>query len=345
MKAVRLPGWGQPPQITEVERPVPHDREVLVRVEAVGLCHSDLHILDAEPGSLAFRTPFTLGHEVAGSVVAGGPATAVTAGERVVIYGPWGCGQCARCAQGSDNYCDRRSELPWAGMGLGRDGGMADYVLVPSARHLVPIGGLDAGTAAPLTDAGLTSYHAIANIREVLDEESTVAVIGIGGLGHLAVQMLRELTPTRVLAVDAREEALALADRSGAHLSTKATSDTERVLRAATGGVGVDAVLDFVGTRSTLDLGARSLRAHGHLVVVGSGGGELTVSKPGPLPQGGRLSLPFWGSRAELEEVVALCHAAAVRAEVERFPLTAVHDAITALRNGNLAGRAVLIPE
>jgi alcohol dehydrogenase, propanol-preferring len=344
MTAVRLADWGRPPQITEIERPDPGGDEVLVRVEAVGLCHSDLHVIDADRGTLPFRTPFTLGHEVAGRVVAGGPATAVTVGERVVVHGPWGCGRCRRCARGRDNYCDRRPELSWAGMGLGLDGGMADYVLVPSGRHLVPIGDLDAAVAAPLTDAGLTAYHAIARIRPALEEESAVAVIGIGGLGHMAVQMLRELTVSRILAVDVREEALALADRCGAHLSTKATSDTSRVLRSATGGIGVDAVLDFAGTPSTLELAASSLRSGGHLVVVGSGGGALTVTKPGPLPHGATLSLPFWGSRDELAEVVELCRSTMVRGEVQRFPLTAVHEAIAALRNGHLSGRAVLIP-
>jgi propanol-preferring alcohol dehydrogenase len=344
MRAVRLPEWGQPPVITEVRRPIPHDGEVLVRMEAVGLCHSDLHVIDAAAGEMGFQLPFTLGHEVAGHVVAGRPED-VTVGERVVVHGPWGCGRCPRCVAGRDNYCDRRAELSWAGMGLGRDGGMAEYILVPSARHLVPIGMLDAAEAVPLTDAGLTSYHALSGVRPRLDEDSAVAVIGIGGLGHLAVQFLRALTPSRVLAVDVREEALALADRSGVHLSTKATADTSRVLRAATEGSGVDAVLDFVGSRSTLDLGARSLRSDGDLVVVGSGGGQLTVEKPGPLPQGARLSLPFWGSRAELAEVVELCRAGAVKAEVERFPLIAVHEAIDALRSGNLTGRAVLVPD
>ncbi|CAM02019.1 propanol-preferring alcohol dehydrogenase [Saccharopolyspora erythraea NRRL 2338] len=344
MTAVRLPDWGRSPVVTELARPLPRDGQVLVRVEAVGLCRSDLHVIDADRGTMPFRPPFTLGHEVAGRITAHGPAAAVTVGRRVVIHGPWGCGSCLRCTQGRDNYCDRRAELSWAGMGLGLDGGMAEYVLVPSARHLVPIGDLDAGEAAPLTDAGLTSYHAVAGIRPRLGADSTVAVIGVGGLGHLAVQMLRALTPCRVIAVDVREEALALAERSGAHLSTKATTDTSRVLRATTSGTGVDAVLDFVGSRSTLDLGTRGLRADGDLVLVGSGGGELTVRKPGSLPPGSRISLPFWGSRDELADVVALSRSGALKVEAERFPLTAVHEAMSALRDGRLSGRAVLVP-
>jgi alcohol dehydrogenase, propanol-preferring len=346
MRALRLPGWGLPPTLTDVDPPAPRGGEVLLRVEAAGLCRSDLHVLDAGPGDLPFPTPFTLGHEVAGRVAAVGPAgTGIAVGDRVVVYGPWGCGQCPRCLAGRENYCDRRAELPWAGMGLGRDGGMADYVLVPSARYLEPIGELDPGQAAPLSDAGLTPYHAIAQCRPALGEGSTVAVIGVGGLGHLAIQILRALTPSRVLAVDVREEALAVADRCGAHLTARASDGTARILRAASGGYGVDVVLDFAGTGATLDLAAASLRAGGDLVIVGSGGGQLTVGKPGPLPQGGRVSLPFWGTRPELAEVIALGRSGALRIEVERFPLSAAHEAMARLRAGELKGRAVLIPD
>jgi len=352
MRAFRLPGpgpgldpgLGLAPAFTEVDRPVPRGGEVLLRVTATGLCHSDLHVIDA--GGMGFPTPFTLGHEVAGRVAELGPdATGVAPGDPVAVYGPWGCGRCPRCLAGRDNYCDRRAELTWAGLGLGRDGGMADYVLVPSAAYLVPIGDLDPAQAAPLTDAGLTPYHAIQRCRAALIEGSTVAVIGVGGLGHLAVQLLRALTPSRVIAVDVREEALALAVRCGAHLSLPAAADTHRRVRTASGGAGADVVLDFAGTDATLELAARSLRADGDLVIVGSGGGNLAVRKPGALPAGARVSLPFWGTRDELAEVVALARSGALRVEVERFPLAAAPEAIARLRAGTLPGRAVLVPD
>ncbi|WP_233625055.1 NAD(P)-dependent alcohol dehydrogenase [Actinoplanes sp. ATCC 53533] len=338
------PGLGLAPAFAELDRPVPRGAEVLVRVTAAGLCHSDLHVIDA--GGMGFPTPFTLGHEVAGRVAELGPdATGAAPGDPVAVYGPWGCGRCPRCLAGRDNYCDRRAELSWAGLGLGRDGGMADFVLVPSARHLVPIGDLDPAQAAPLTDAGLTPYHAVQRCRAALVEGSTVAVIGVGGLGHLAVQLLRALTPSQVIAVDVREEALALAAKCGAHVSLPAAADTPRRVRTASGGPGADVVLDFVGTDATLELAARSLRADGDLVVVGSGGGQLTVRKPSALPAGARVSLPFWGSRDELAEVVALARAGTLRVEVERFPLSAAPEAIARLRAGTLPARAVLIPD
>ncbi|MFI0820911.1 NAD(P)-dependent alcohol dehydrogenase [Streptomyces sp. NPDC021098] len=346
MRALRLTAWGEPPALVDIEQPVPRGAQVLVRVEATGLCHSDLHVLDAAAGALPYRLPFTLGHEVAGRVAVLGPeADGVGVGERVVVYGPWGCGSCGRCSAGCDNYCDRRDTLPWHGAGLGRDGGMAAYVLVPSARHLVPVGDLTSEQAAPLSDAGLTSYHAVAGLRHALGEGTTAVVIGIGGLGHLAVQILRATTACRVLAVDVREDALALAERSGAAFATLMRADTAGGLRAHGGGAGADAVLDFVGTAETLALAVGVLRPGGELAVVGSGGGHLTVSKPGVLPPGFRLSLPFWGPRPQLAEVIALARSGALHVATERFPLSAAPEAVHRLRRGDVRGRAVLVPD
>ncbi|MET7477430.1 NAD(P)-dependent alcohol dehydrogenase [Streptomyces sp. NPDC005648] len=349
-RAVRLTRWGGPPELTEVPRPSPTGEEVLIEVEAAGLCRSDLHVIDAPPGALPYRLPFTLGHETAGRVVERGPlATGPGVGERVVVYGPWGCGSCARCAAGADNYCDRRAALDadrvGTGAGLGRDGGMADLLLVPSGRLLVPVGDLPAVQAAPLSDAGLTACHAIETVRGALGEDACVVVIGVGGLGHLAVQLLRATTTARVLAVDVREEALALAERCGAHFGTLLRPGTAADLRSRTGGVGAAAVLDFVGGRSSLELAVDVLRPGGELAVVGSGGGELTVRKPGALPPGTRISLPFWGTLPELRTVVALARDGVLRVEVEQFPLSEAPQALARLRSGEVRGRAVLVPD
>ncbi|MER5787510.1 NAD(P)-dependent alcohol dehydrogenase [Streptomyces sp. NPDC001980] len=350
-RAVRLTRWGGPPVLTELPRPVPTGEEVLVRVEAAGLCRSDLHVVDAAPGGLPYRIPFTLGHEVAGRVLERGPrAVGPAVGERVVVYGPWGCGRCANCSAGAENYCDRRPdldrELTGTGVGLGRDGGMADTVLVPSGRLLVPVGDLDAVQAAPLTDAGLTAYHAVTAVgRSLGGDANAVVVLGVGGLGHLAVQILRATTTAQVLAVDVREEALALAHACGAHFATLPRPDTAQVLRARTSGTGAVAVLDFVGSRSSLELAVAVLRAGGELVAVGSGGGELTVRKPGALPPGTRISLPFWGTVPELERVVALAREGALRVEVERYTLSSALEAFDRLRAGAVRGRAVVVPD
>ncbi|MFC8516484.1 alcohol dehydrogenase catalytic domain-containing protein [Streptomyces sp. NPDC057257] len=351
-RALRLTRWGGPPTLTESTRSVPAGEEVLIEVEAAGICRSDLHVIDARDGVLPYRLPFTLGHEVAGRVVERGPEAAGPAiGERVVVYGPWGCGTCARCAAGAENYCDRRTALDadgvGTGAGLGRDGGMADLMLVPSKRLLVPVGDLAAAQAAPLSDAGLTAYHAVASVRSALGDDpcACVVVLGVGGLGHLAVQILRATTNAQVLAVDVRAEALALAGGCGAHFATLLRPDTAAVLRGRTGGVGAAAVLDFVGNGSTMELAAGVLRAGGELAVVGSGGGQLVIRKPGALPPGTRVSLPFWGTRPELEAVVALARAGSLRVRVEEFPLSGAAEAIARLRSEAVRGRAVLVPD
>jgi propanol-preferring alcohol dehydrogenase len=351
-RAIRLTRWGGTPVLTEVARPTPAAEEVLIRVEAAGLCRSDLHVIDARPGDLPYRIPFTLGHEVAGRVVQRGPLAAGPAvGERVVVYGPWGCGSCARCAAGAENYCDRRPALDadrvGTGAGLGRDGGMADLLLVPSGRLLVPVGDLAAVQAAPLSDAGLTAYHAVSMVRRTLGDNASgdVVVLGVGGLGHLAIQILRATTTAQVLAVDVREEALTLAGECGAHFGTLLRPDTAAVLRGRTGGAGAVAVLDFVGSPSSLGPAVEVLRPDGELAVVGSGGGELTVRKPGTLPPGTRISLPFWGTLPELEAVVSLAREGALKTEVERFALPSAPEAIARLRSGGVRGRAVLVPD
>ncbi|MEW1775933.1 NAD(P)-dependent alcohol dehydrogenase [Streptomyces sp. NPDC086777] len=349
-RAVRLTRWGGPPVLTDVPRPVPTGEEVVVRVEAAGLCRSDLHVVDAAPGGLPYRLPFTLGHEIAGRVLERGPrAVGPAVGERVVVYGPWGCGRCANCRTGAENYCDRRPdldrELTGTGAGLGRDGGMADTVLVPSGRLLVPVGDLDAVQAAPLTDAGLTAYHAVTGAGRPLADGASVVVLGVGGLGHLAVRILRATTTAQVLAVDVREEALVLAHACGAHFSTLLRPDTAQVLRARTGGAGAVTVLDFAGSRSSLELAVAVLRSGGELVVVGSGGGELTVRKPGALPPGTRISLPFWGTVTELERVVALAREGALHVAVEQFALSSAPEAFERLRAGAVRGRAVVVPD
>jgi alcohol dehydrogenase, propanol-preferring len=346
MKGFRFTEWGCPPVLADLPVPEPRPGEVLIRVAGAGLCQSDLHVVDAKPGDLPFRLPFTLGHEVAGSVAAlGAGVTDVAVGEAVAVYGPWGCGDCPRCVAGRENYCDRRAAIRAAGAGLGRDGGMAGFLLVPSVRHLEPLRGVDPVHAAPLTDAGVTSYHAISACSSRLTSGSNAVVIGVGGLGHLAVQILRAVTSAQVIAVDLRQEALALADRCGAQHVIRMAPDAARDVRAATGARGADAVFDFVGSPSSLGLAASIVAVDGDLVIVGSGGGQLVVKKFGDLPTGCRVSLPFWGTRSDLTAVLGLARRGAVRAEIETFPLAAVSEAIGRMRDGTLNGRAVLVPD
>jgi alcohol dehydrogenase, propanol-preferring len=323
--------------------PIPGPGQVRLDVLAAGVCHSDLHVLDSGAGS-GWALPFTLGHEICGRVAALGPGVEdLAAGDQVVVHAPYGCGRCARCAAGVTNYCDRRRSLPAAGVGLGIDGGMADAVLVDRER-LVPASGLDPLEAATLTDAGLTSFHAVAGCREALAEPGAVAVVvGVGGLGHLAVGILRALTAAHVVAIDTRDEALELAERCGAGSVARPGAAVAGVA-AASEGRGADVVLDFAAAQASLDLAVSLLRTAGELVVVGSGGGSIAVTKPGSLPAGARLRLPFWGSRAELAEVVELARCGRLSIRATAYGLADADRAFDELRRGRVVGRAVLVP-
>lgn len=331
-------------EIVDVPRPEPGPGEVLVRVGAAGACHSDLHILEAPAG--AFPTPLTLGHENAGWVEKVGPGvTGWKPGDAVAIYGILGCGTCRACLMGRDNEC---RTVPPGGIGISRDGGMAEYVNVP-ARQLLPIHDLDVAQAAPLTDAALTPYHAIELARDVLRPGTVCVVIGVGGLGHMAVQILKATTAVRIVAVDTSETALELAGRLGAHDTIKADGNAADAIRRIVGPEpgGAETVLDCVGVDATLKLAASVIATGGRLQLVGLGGGQL-VLKPGVgdigIPMETRVTVPFWGTRAELADVIALARAGAIKAHVETFPLENAADAYEKMRTGRLRGRAVVTP-
>src|SRR5918999_1212010 len=234
MRAIRLTEWEQPAELVSVVEPEPGPGEVLLRVAGAGLCHSDLHLMHWPAGTLPYDLPFTLGHEVAGTVAALGPgADGIEAGEPVLVYGPWGCGRCRACSVGAEHLCD--AGLTARGAGLGRDGGLAEYMVVPSPRLTVPL----------------------------------------GGLGHVAVQLVKALSAARVVAVDRREEALEVAARSGADAVLPASDLTPSQLRAAAGGRGPALVVDCVGRDDTLALAAGAVAPGGQGSGLGLAGGAF----------------------------------------------------------------------
>ena len=340
MKAIRLTAWEQPAELVEVPTPEPGPGEVLVRVAGAGLCHSDLHLMHWPAGTLPYALPFTLGHEVAGVVAALGPgADGVERDEPVLVYGPWGCGRCPACSLGAEHLCEQ--ERLGRGAGLGRDGGLAEYVVVPSPRLTVPLDGLDPVAAAPLADAGLTPYHAIRRALHLLGPGTSAIVIGIGGLGHVAVQLLKALTAARVVAVDRRPEALEIATDSGADAVLRGPDLGE--LRRAAGGRGAVLVVDCVGSDETLTLAAGAVAPGGHVSLLGLAGGTFPM-RFGAVPLETSVIFSNWGTRAELAEVVALAREGAIAIEVERIALTDVPAAYERLAAGGGRGRVVAVP-
>jgi propanol-preferring alcohol dehydrogenase len=339
MRALRLGTTGEA-ALVDVEVPEPGPGQVLVKVAGAGLCHSDLHLLHA---GLELERPFTLGHETAGWVEARGPGVAgPEPGEPVLVHGAWGCGRCTRCRAGVEQLCPDAAASP--GSGIFRDGGLAEYLLVPAARHLLPLGDLDPRTAAPLDDAALTPYHAVITSLPLLVPGATAVVIGVGGLGHLAVQLLRTLTAARVVAVDRAAAKLALARDLGADLAVAPDDDAAGQIRSAAGELGAAVVLDCVGTDDTLALAHAVVSNRSRIVVLGVGGGTLPFSFLS-FPYECSVGTTFWGTMAELVEVVALAAAGGIRVDVEHIGLEDAIGAYRRLEAGTYgAGRAVALP-
>lgn len=204
MRAVVFEQYQTFPVLKDVPFPEPGPGEVLLKVAGAGACHSDVAIYadfaEGQPGAL--KPPFVLGHENSGWVEKLGPGVSgLDLGAACLVYGPIGCGRCAHCSKGQDTYCENASDMPYLGSGLGRNGGMAEYMSVP-ARNLVPLGDADPIAAAPLADAALTPYHAIKlALPKLAGGGKSALVIGLGGLGQLAVQILTALTGATVLEI------------------------------------------------------------------------------------------------------------------------------------------------
>ena len=345
MRAYRYTGQHEA-ELVEIPTPEPSLGEVLIRVGASGACHSDLGILAAPPG--AFPAPLTLGHEIAGYVDSlGSGVSRWEVGEPVVVHALLGCGRCRACVLGLENQC---RVVEFGGLGLTRDGGMADYVVVPET-HLVRTGDLDLTQAAPLADAGLTAYHAIALCRDALRPGTQCVVIGVGGLGHMAVQILVATSAASVIAVDTDGSALELAATLGATHTVHSGPDAVGHIRDIVGPVpeGADVVFDFVGVTATLDIARSVVSPGGRLALVGLGQGELTFRPtPGnplnPIPLETSAVVPYWGNHQDLVEVVALSRAGHVKAETQIFPLAEVAEAYRKLDRGEVRGRAVMVP-
>lgn len=344
MKALQYREIGKAPEVVEIEKPTPGAGQVLIKVTAAGACHSDEFVMSLPEDQYAYGLPLTLGHEGAGIVAElGEGVSGLSVGDAVAVYGPWGCGRCYMCAQGKENYCENAAAEGIVPPGLGAPGAMAEYMLIDDPRHLVPLGGLDPVENVSLTDAGLTPYHAIKASVPKLVPGATAVVIGAGGLGHVAIQLLRALTPATVVALDVSDDKLALAKEVGAHHTVRSEAAAADAVRELTGGLGAEVVLDFVSAQATADLAAAIVRKLGDIVLVGVGPGAVPVGFF-TTPQEVSVRSPYWGSRSELVEVLELARTGAIHVEVERFSLDDAPRAYERLHAGTLHGRAVIVP-
>ncbi len=322
-------------RLVEVERPVPAAGEVLLRVRAAGLCHSDLHVIHDELGGYPIPAPLTLGHEICGEAVELGPGVGgIELGRRYAVFGPVGCGQCLYCRTGRDNLC---TQSQW--IGIARDGGYAEYVAVP-AGALVPVPeGVSDAEAAVATDAALTSYHALVTVGRLQPGEG-VAIIGVGGLGLNAVQLAKALGAV-VLAIDLDERKLALARQHGAAVGLDSRQlDPQHVPLDRP----LTLVADFVGSDQTKLLAQQLVARGGRVVLVGlaSVGGPLLGLRD--IVDEIAVLGSFWGTKRELATVLDLIARGIVRPRVETHPLEEILTWVERLRAGQVESRVALVP-
>ncbi|WP_129657851.1 NAD(P)-dependent alcohol dehydrogenase [Rothia halotolerans] len=344
MKALQYKEIGQAPVVVDLPVPEPGPGQVLLKVTAAGVCHSDEYIMSLPEDQFPGGLPLTLGHEGAGVVHQLGEGVEhLSVGDAVMVYGPWGCGRCHNCAQGKENYCTNAAAEGIRPPGLGAPGAIAEYMLVDDPRHLVPMGDLDPVANVSLSDAGLTPYHAVKQSLPKLHAGSYAVAIGAGGLGHVGIQLLRELSGATVIALDVTEEKLDFAREVGAHHAVLSDEHAVEAVMELTGGLGANAVFDFVGAPPTAKTAAAVAAIEADVTIVGIGGGYSEVGY-GTIAYDAAVRSPYWGSRGELVEVLEMARRGQLSVEVETFSLDDAPKAYERLHEGSLRGRAVIVP-
>ena len=348
MRCFHLARFGQPLLAVDCPLPEPTGTQVLLQVLAAGVCHSDLHVQDGQidlgNGQFASfearcKLPRTLGHETTGRITAAGPAASgVRLGSTALVYAWIGCGSCHACLQGDENHCvDSRF------IGVSRDGGFAEHIVVPHPRYLVDLTGIDPVSAAPLACAGLTTYSALKKAGDLLQQP--IVVIGAGGLGLMALGVLRLMggRGAVVLDIDPAKRQAALAAGALAAIDP-AAPDADAQVRRAVGGP-VLFVLDLVGGVATAGQGFRLLDKGGKLLLVGLFGGALNLPLPVLATKAATLQGCYVGNLAELRELVDLVRIHGLPAlPLDRRPLETANQALDDLRAGRVVGRVVLMP-
>jgi NAD+-dependent secondary alcohol dehydrogenase Adh1 len=341
MRAARLHAYHQPLALDEVEEPrIDGPFDVIVRIGAAGLCRTDLHIQEgqwAEKSGVAL--PYTPGHENAGWVHEIGSAVSnVAVGDTVIVHPFISCGLCGPCRAGDDMHC-----LNGSFPGINRDGGFAD-LLKTSARSVVKLDpSLAPKDIAALADAGLTAIHAVKKAIPILGPGTRAVVIGAGGLGHIGIQCLKEMTSAEIIVVDPSEPALALAGELGADQTVKVDGSHVDTVREMTDGLGAEAIIDFVGEKGAVDDGVAMIRDGGFYYVIGYGE-NIDIPTIDVISREISFIGNLVGTYTDLVDLMTLTAQGKVSLHTTTYPLDAINDAMADLDGGRLRGRGILIP-
>jgi propanol-preferring alcohol dehydrogenase len=322
MRAVVLPAANQPLVVVDDHPAAGTGRRggEIIDVTACGVCHSDIHVVD---GDFPSPLPIVLGHEVTGVHSELGP---------VMLYAPWGCGNCQQCTDGEEMICANATEA-----GLFTDGGYSEQMWVKDRRYLAPLDGLDPISSAPLACGGLTAYRAVRHGLDILHnvgERGRALVIGAGGLGQYAITYLRMMSDAQVIALDLAEDKRGQAIQIGAHEAVGADAEI----------APCDVVIDFIGADVTLATAAATVARKGTVIVVGLAAGTTPFGLTVVAPEA-RFMSSFWGTRSEMDDLLALARREpSIVRPVETLPLADAQSAHDRLRSGQFTSRLVLLP-
>ncbi len=350
MKSYKVVEFGKPMEKVEEPTPTPQGTEVLVRITAAGVCHSDVHLWEGffdMGGGNKYSTaktmnpPRIMGHEIVGVVEALGPdAKGAKVGDKAVVY-PWiGCGKCWYCQHGTENLCPTPRAL-----GVNNDGGYADHVLVPHAKYLYPYGSLPEELACLYACSGITAFGAVKKAAGH-DAGKPILVIGAGGVGLMGVRFAKAVLGHEPIVADIDENKRKLALQNGASAAVDPRDkEARKQVMDLTGGTGVAAAIDFVGAEASAQFGWRALGRGGRLIIVGLFGGSFST----PLPMfpftGSTIMGSVTGTPAEMKEMMDLVIAGkAAPVPIIKRKLDEADATLQELRKGLIMGRAVLVP-
>ena len=348
MKSYQVVDFGKPLELREYENPKPQGREILVKISACGVCHSDIHLADgyfdlgegkritlADRGT---KLPFTPGHEITGSVVdIGEDAEDVKIGDSGIVF-PWiGCGKCEACKNDNETLCEAPKYL-----GARLNGGYSDHIIVPDSKYLVSYGDMDPAVAAPYACSGLTAYSALKKIPNT-GPEDWIIIIGAGGVGINGILLSSAVQKAKILVIDKDKEKREKAVEAGAH-EAFSPGEEEKIRNVI--GIGASAAIDFVGMPQTTDFGLSLIKKGGMVVVVGLYGGALKLSLPLVPMRSITLKGSYVGELRELKELVNIIKSGKIKLiPVKKQDLETANQAMLDLRSGKVNGRIVLIPK
>jgi D-arabinose 1-dehydrogenase-like Zn-dependent alcohol dehydrogenase len=355
MKSFQVTDFNAPLQEVDAPTPQPSGTQVLLKVRAAGVCHSDLHIWEGgydlghgrQRLSLKDRgvsLPRTMGHESVGEILAFGPdAKAVTGGLKlgdITLVYPWlGCGKCEVCLAGEENMCIVKPNA----IGVYCDGGYADHMTVPHPKYLLDLKGLDPVTGAPYACSGVTTYSALKKVEA--DFNTPIVIFGAGGLGLMALSLLKAMGGKGAIVVDIDARKREAAEQAGALATVDGGAPDALEQLAKKAGGPIRAVIDLVGNAKTTQLGFDCLTKGGKLVIVGLFGGGAPWALPLIAMKAITIQGSYVGNLRETQELLDLVRTKKVGPiPVTPMPLAKANEALIDLQKGRLVGRAILTP-